>query len=142
MRGIFAACWASADKQRAESMAQRARTVIFFLMSFSLSRSTRHSTTTLAPSHLSTTSFHPSLVSLLNPKSPNPLPLTPHCITLSARASTFCGMVTPICFAVLRLITSSNSVGCCTGKSAGLAPFRILSTYPATRRLLSAWSAP
>jgi hypothetical protein len=49
-------------------------------------------------------------------------------ITLSARASTFCGIVTPICFAVLRLITSSNFVGCSTGRSAGLAPFRILST--------------
>jgi hypothetical protein len=47
-------------------------------------------------------------------------------ITLSALASTFCGIVTPICFAVLRLITSSNFVGCSTGKSAGLAPFRIL----------------
>ena len=46
-------------------------------------------------------------------------------ITLSARPSTLCGMVTPICFAVLRLITSSNFVGCCTGRSAGLAPFRI-----------------
>src|SRR2546422_2073664 len=38
-----------------------------------------------------------------------------HLITLSARASTFCGIVTPICFAVLRLITNSNLVGCSTG---------------------------
>ena len=51
-----------------------------------------------------------------------------HLITLSALASTFCGIVRPICFAVLRLITSSNFVGCSTGRSAGLAPFRILST--------------
>jgi hypothetical protein len=52
----------------------------------------------------------------------------PHLITLSARTSTFGGIVRPICFAVLRLITSSNFVGCSTGRSAGLAPFRILST--------------
>jgi hypothetical protein len=57
-----------------------------------------------------------------------------HLITLSARNSTDCGIVRPICFAVLRLIISSNFVGPCTGRSAGLAPFRILSTYVATRR--------
>jgi hypothetical protein len=33
-----------------------------------------------------------------------------------ARASTLGGMVKPICFAVLRLITSSNFLGCSTGK--------------------------
>jgi hypothetical protein len=49
-------------------------------------------------------------------------------MTLSARYNSDCGIVTPICFAVLRLITSSNFVGCSTGKSAGLAPFKILST--------------
>ena len=35
---------------------------------------------------------------------------------------------TPICFAVFRLITNSNFIGCSTGRSAGLAPFRIRST--------------
>jgi hypothetical protein len=43
----------------------------------------------------------------------------PHLITLSALTSTFGGIVRPICFAVFRLITSSNFVGCSTGKSAG-----------------------
>src|SRR5713101_3580648 len=38
-------------------------------------------------------------------------------------------MVRPRAFAVLRLITSSNLMGCSTGRSAGVAPFRILSTY-------------
>ena len=49
-------------------------------------------------------------------------------ITLSALASTFGGIVSPSCFAVFRLTTSSNLLACSTGKSAGLAPFRILST--------------
>ena len=49
-------------------------------------------------------------------------------ITRSARASTFCGIVRPICLAVFRLMTNSNLVGCSTGKSAGLNPLRILST--------------
>jgi hypothetical protein len=40
----------------------------------------------------------------------------------------------PRAFAVLRLITSSNLVGCSTGRSAGFAPFGILSTYVAARR--------
>src|SRR5690348_3530907 len=55
-------------------------------------------------------------------------------ITLSALASTLGGMVRPICFAAFRLITSSNLVGCSMGRSPGLAPLRILSTYVAARR--------
>jgi hypothetical protein len=51
-----------------------------------------------------------------------------------ALISTFCGIVSPICLAILRLITNSNFVGCSTGRSAGLAPFNILSTYIAARR--------
>ena len=49
-------------------------------------------------------------------------------ITSSARASTDGGIVRPSALAVLRLMTSSNLVGCSTGRSAGLAPLRILST--------------
>src|SRR6266850_3578021 len=37
-------------------------------------------------------------------------------------------MVRPRAWAVLRLITNSKIIGCSTGRSAGLAPFRILST--------------
>src|SRR6516225_12196100 len=36
------------------------------------------------------------------------------------------GIAKPSLFAVLRLITNSNLVGCRTGNSAGFAPFRIL----------------
>ena len=49
----------------------------------------------------------------------------PHSITSSARASIDCGTVRPSAFAVFKLMTSSNFVGCWTGKSAGLAPLRI-----------------
>lgn len=49
-------------------------------------------------------------------------------ITSSARTSTVCGIVRPSALAVFRLITSSNLFGCSTGRSAGLAPLRILST--------------
>src|SRR6185295_1737693 len=51
-----------------------------------------------------------------------------HSITSSARVSIAAGTVTPSTFAVWRLITNSNFVGCWTGRSAGFAPFRILST--------------
>ena len=55
---------------------------------------------------------------------------TPHdyLTTLFARSSTRPGIVRPICFAALRFMTNSNFVACCTGKSFGLAPFKILST--------------
>src|SRR6185369_431440 len=57
-----------------------------------------------------------------------------HSITLSARSRMDCGIATPISFAVFLLITSSNLVGCSTGRSPGLAPLKILSTYFAAWR--------
>ena len=60
-----------------------------------------------------------------------------HSITLSAVASSDGGTVMPSALAVLRLITKSNLVGCSTGRSAGLAPFRILSTNEAACRYSS-----
>ena len=52
----------------------------------------------------------------------------PHSITSSARASSVGGTSRPSALAVLRLMTNSNLVGCCTGRSPGLAPLKILST--------------
>jgi hypothetical protein len=48
-------------------------------------------------------------------------------MTWSARPSSDGGIVSPSAFAVLRLMTNSNFVGCSTGRSARLAPLRILS---------------
>src|SRR5262245_24408615 len=60
-------------------------------------------------------------------------------MTSSARASSDGGMVRPSALAVLRLMTSSNLVGCSTGRSAGLAPLRILSTKMAAFPYLSSY---
>src|SRR5215468_5331178 len=57
-----------------------------------------------------------------------------HSITSSARARTEFGISSPRLLAVLRLTTSSYLVGACTGRSAGSAPLRMRSTYPAARR--------
>src|SRR5262249_11995520 len=51
-----------------------------------------------------------------------------HSMSSSARASSIGGRVRPSALAALRLITSSNFVGACTGKSAGFAPLRTRST--------------
>src|SRR5262245_20552894 len=51
-----------------------------------------------------------------------------HSIIRSARRKSDTGIVSPIAFAVLRLTTSSNFVGCSTGRSPAFAPLRILST--------------
>src|SRR4029077_3960326 len=48
-----------------------------------------------------------------------------HSITSSARARIDGGTVRPSALAVLRLTTSSNRVGCWTGRSAGFSPLRI-----------------
>jgi hypothetical protein len=49
-------------------------------------------------------------------------------ITSLARTSSDGEMVRPSAFAVLRLMMRSNLVGCSTGRSAGFAPRKILST--------------
>ena len=51
-------------------------------------------------------------------------------------------IVSPSSFAVFKLMTSSNLVGCSTGSSEGLAPLRILSTNGAAARNKSAKFAP
>jgi hypothetical protein len=63
-------------------------------------------------------------------------------ITSSARTSSVGGTSSPSALAVLRLITSSNLVGCSTGSSAGFAPFRILSTNGAVCRARSSRFVP
>src|SRR5262245_12111170 len=65
-----------------------------------------------------------------------------HSITSSARASSVGGMSRPSALAVLKLMTNSNLVGCTTGKSAGLAPLRILPAYLPTWRYTSGRSMP
>jgi len=65
-----------------------------------------------------------------------------HSITSSARKRKDSGIVNPSAFAVLRLTTSSNFVGSSMGRSAGLAPLRILSTKNAARRKFSDSSTP
>src|SRR5262249_54077052 len=57
-----------------------------------------------------------------------------HRITSSAKIRSDGGIVIPRACAVFRLITSSNFVGCSTGRSAGVAPLRSLSTKTAARR--------
>src|SRR6476661_4389292 len=64
-----------------------------------------------------------------------------HSITSSARPSSVGGISSPRALAVLRLITSSKWIGCSTGRSAGWAPFRILSTYTAALRKSSTYLA-
>ena len=49
-------------------------------------------------------------------------------ITSSAVICIINGTMRPSAFAVLRLMTSSNLVGCSTGRSAGLSPLRIRPT--------------
>src|SRR5262249_51867318 len=80
----------------------------------------------------------PHLLALLRPRRQRPrrraaeqrdeLAALHHSITLSARASSVAGTSMPSARAVTRLITKSNLVGCSTGRSAGSAPRRILST--------------
>ena len=58
-------------------------------------------------------------------KRANEFPPTDHSITSSARSRNDSGIVSPIALAALRLTTSSNLVGCITGKLAGFSPLRI-----------------
>src|SRR5262249_17382025 len=60
----------------------------------------------------------------------------------SARAISVGGASRPIALAALWLITSSYLVGACTGRSAGLSPLRMRSTYWAAERNWLARSDP
>ena len=57
-----------------------------------------------------------------------------HSIRSSASDKNDAGIVSPSAFAVVRLRTNSNLVGCLTGRSPGFAPCRILSTMSAARQ--------
>ena len=59
-----------------------------------------------------------------------------------ARTSSVGGMIKPRALAALRLMTNSNLVACSIGRSAGLAPLRILSTKVAARRYIGMKSTP
>jgi hypothetical protein len=65
-----------------------------------------------------------------------------HSITVSARKRNESAIVRPSVLAVLRLITSSNFVGCSTGISAGFPPCKTLTTNVAARRNESGPSRP
>jgi hypothetical protein len=69
---------------------------------------------------------------LARPKSANSGSRRRYSITSSARASSVCGKSRPSALEVLRLIASSNLIGCCTGRSAGagLAPLRTRPVWP------------
>jgi hypothetical protein len=73
---------------------------------------------------------------------PQSAPAPIYWITSSARNRSVGGNVIPSACAVLRLRTSSNFLGRSTGKSAGLAPCRILSTKTAERWYRSMGDAP
>src|SRR5262249_36062319 len=65
-----------------------------------------------------------------------------HSINSSARSRNESGIASPSALAVFTLITSSNLVGCSTGRSAGRIPCKILCTYEAPRRNKSGRLAP
>ena len=65
-----------------------------------------------------------------------------HSITSSARASSVGGGDRSSALVVFRLMISSNLIGCSTGRSAGFAPLKILSTHVAARRNKSRKSTP
>jgi len=60
--------------------------------------------------------------------------MCPYSITSSARVKNDSGIVNLSTFAVFKLNTSSNFVGCSTGISRGAIPRKILSTSSAARR--------
>jgi hypothetical protein len=74
-------------------------------------------------------------------RSPRRVSARAYLMTASARKRNVGGIVTPSASAVFRLTTNWNAARS-TGKSAGLAPFRILSTKTAERWHSSRASAP
>src|SRR5262249_57002560 len=65
-----------------------------------------------------------------------------HSSTRSARAMTVGGTVMPSPLATVRLMLSSNVVGCCIGRAEGFAPLRNLATWDAAPPVISATFCP
>src|SRR5215472_5349619 len=65
-----------------------------------------------------------------------------HSITSSASSCIELGTARPKAFAVLKLITNSNLVDRCTGRSAGFSPLTIRPVYTPAWRYESAKSLP
>jgi cyclic-di-GMP phosphodiesterase TipF (flagellum assembly factor) len=65
---------------------------------------------------------------LSRPAVPRRVGSVPYSITSSARSRKPAGISSPSALAARPLMTNSNLLGCSTGRSAGLAPFNILST--------------
>jgi hypothetical protein len=63
------------------------------------------------------------LVTVPAPRAPSPQKMLRASLGLAV-----CAIVGPIAWAVFKLITGSNFDACSTGKSLGLAPFKIRST--------------
>src|SRR5262245_54409561 len=106
--GIFSADCAATAELGARSMEHKAKRMIFLVIAVR---------PTLLISALSSILFAPCYL-----------------MTRSARASTFGGIASPICFAAFKLITNSNVVGRSTGISMGFVPLSILSTITAERK--------
>jgi hypothetical protein len=68
--------------------------------------------------------------------------LAAHSMTSSASAISVGAMLMPSAFAVLRLMTSSNLLGCRIGKLFGFSPARIRPAYRPTVRYSSVKVAP
>src|SRR5262249_14416486 len=65
-----------------------------------------------------------------------------HSISASARAMSGGGISRPSAFAVFRLMTSSNRVGCSTGRSAGLVSLSTSAVYAPCLRYKSGRCVP
>src|SRR5262249_15468834 len=65
-----------------------------------------------------------------------------HSITSSASNCIALGIAIPSAVAVPRLITSSNLVGCSTGRSPATSPLRIRPASTPARRYASVWLGP
>jgi hypothetical protein len=78
----------------------------------------------------------------LAPLAPNVAAPNCHSTTRVALLRTDAGRVRPSARAALRLMMSSGCLTVSTGRSPGLAPLRILSTYPAALRVDSANEVP
>jgi hypothetical protein len=89
-----------------------------------------------------TSSDRPGMSGLCQQATLSPARYASYSITSSARSKKASGIIMPSAFAVVRLTTSSKVVGCSTGRSAGFAPFKILSTRSAARRNRSIFLAP
>ena len=139
---IERSCQASAACDRGCVKTPALRLHVENLSKFQQSEKKKHWRPLLGKDNRENYAARSSLVHVFTQAGPEAAIRLSYSMTSSARARIAGGIVRPSALAVLRLTTSSNVVGCWTGRSAGFVPLRMRPVYSPASRVIAVKLGP